>query len=182
MTITESTFTADDTHWMRHALALAQQAAAMHEVPVGAVIVRDGVVLGEGFNHPITGCDPTAHAEIAALRDACSREKNYRLPGATLYVTIEPCAMCAGAIVHARIARVVFGAVEPKAGAVISTQHFFEAPQLNHKVAFDGGCLAAECSQAISSFFQSRREQQKKLKHRLRGEPGDASASDGECC
>jgi len=175
-------FSEQDEHWMRRARALAQQAATMHEVPVGAVIVRDGVVLGEGFNHPISGCDPTAHAEIAALRDACSREKNYRLPGATLYVTIEPCAMCAGAIVHARIARVVFGAVEPKAGAVISTQRFFESPQLNHRVAFDGGCLAAECSQQISAFFQSRREQQKKLKHRLRGEPGDASVSDGECC
>lgn len=175
-------FSGQDIHWMHHALALAQQAVAMHEVPVGAVIVRDGVVLGEGFNHPISGCDPTAHAEIAALRAACSREKNYRLPDATLYVTIEPCAMCAGAIVHARIGRVVFGAVEPKAGAVISTQRFFEAPQLNHRVAFVGGCLATECSQQISAFFQSRREQQKKLKHRLRGEPGDASVSDGGCC
>jgi tRNA(adenine34) deaminase len=109
------------------------------------------------------------------LREACCREKNYRLPGATLYVTIEPCAMCAGAIVHARIARVVYGALEPKAGAVTSTQRFFDAPQLNHKVTFEGGCLAEECGAAISAFFQSRREQQKKLKHRLRGDPGDAS-------
>lgn len=175
MTITDDHFSSDDERWMRHALVLAQQAADVHEVPVGAVIVRDGVVLGEGFNHPISGCDPTAHAEIAALRDACSREKNYRLPGATLYVTIEPCAMCAGAIVHARIERVVFGALEPKAGAVASTQSFFESPQLNHKVIAEGGCLAQECSHAISTFFHSRREQQKKLKHRLRGEPGDAS-------
>lgn len=179
MTAPESTFSPDDIHWMRHALALAQQAADMQEVPVGAVIVRDGKILGQGFNHPISGCDPTAHAEIAALRDACSREKNYRLPGATLYVTIEPCAMCAGALVHARIDRVVFGATEPKAGAAISTQRFFEAPQLNHKVNVEGGCLEQDCSSAISAFFQSRREQQKKLKHRLRGEPGDASA-DGE--
>ena len=143
---------AADEHWMRRALQLANSAADIHEVPVGAVIVRDGVVLGEGFNHPISGCDPTAHAEIAALRAACSREKNYRLPGATLYVTIEPCAMCAGAIVHARIARVVFGAVEPKAGAVVSTQRFFEQPQLNHAVQFQGDCLAEECSQVISAF------------------------------
>lgn len=178
MTDVSIEFTEQDVHWMRHALALAQQAAAGHEVPVGAVIVRDGTVLGEGFNHPISSCDPTAHAEIAALRDACSREKNYRLPGATLYVTIEPCAMCAGAIVHARIARVVFGAVEPKAGAVISTQRFFELSQLNHRVAFAGGCLAVECSQQISGFFQTRRERQKKLKHRLRCELDSASASD----
>lgn len=176
MTHSQPEFSPADVRWMQHALALAQQAADIHEVPVGAVIVRDGVVLGEGFNHPITGCDPTAHAEVAALRTACSREKNYRLPGATLYVTIEPCAMCAGAIVHARIARVVFGALEPKAGAIVSTQRFFESPQLNHRVEFAGGCLADDCSQLISRFFQSRREQQKKLKHRLRGEPGDASA------
>lgn len=158
---------AADEHWMRRALQLARSAADIHEVPVGAVIVRDGVVLGEGFNQPISGCDPTAHAEIVALRAACSREKNYRLPGATLYVTIEPCAMCAGAIVHARIARVVFGAVEPKAGAVVSTQRFFEQPQLNHAVQFQGDCLAGECSQVISDFFKTRRDQQKALKARL---------------
>ena len=167
-------FSDQDVYWMRRALALAQQAADRHEVPVGAVIVRDGKLLGEGFNHPISGCDPSAHAEIAALRDACSREKNYRLPGATLYVTIEPCAMCAGAIVHARIERVVFGALEPKAGAVESTQHFFDLPQLNHRVQVEGGCLAQECSERISGFFQSRREQRKAIKQRLRG-PADAA-------
>lgn len=161
-----------DIRWMQRALELARQAAQEQEVPVGAVIVRDGVLLGEGFNHPISGCDPSAHAEIAAIRDACTREKNYRLPGATLYVTIEPCAMCAGAIVHARIARVVFGAVEPKAGAVISTQHFFEGPQLNHQVQFNGGCLAEDCSQLISTFFQNKRDLQKKLKRRLTGSDG----------
>lgn len=165
---------------MRHALALAQQAAERHEVPVGAVIVRDGQLLGQGFNHPISDCDPSAHAEIAALRDACSREKNYRLPGATLYVTIEPCAMCAGAIVHARIARVVFGALEPKAGAVVSTQRFFAMPHLNHQVDAVGGCLEQTCSETMTAFFQMRREQQKKLKHRLRGEPGDASEDASE--
>lgn len=177
MITAESAFSSEDIHWMNHALMLAQRAADVHEVPVGAVIVRDGKVLGEGFNHPISGCDPTAHAEIAALRDACSREKNYRLPGATLYVTIEPCAMCAGAIVHARVARVVFGAVEPKAGAGVSTQRFFDAPQLNHRVELEGGCLAGECSAVISAFFQSRREQQKKLKRRLTESDG---ASEGE--
>lgn len=168
-------FSPSDLHWMRHALTLAQQAASMQEVPVGAVVVRDGVVLGAGFNHPISGCDPTAHAEIAALRAACSREKNYRLPGATLYVTIEPCAMCAGAIVHARMGRVVFGALEPKAGAVVSTQRFFEQPQLNHAVSFEGGCLADECRQTISDFFKSRRDQQKALKARLQPGAGDGS-------
>lgn len=166
---------AADEHWMRHALQLARRAAELHEVPVGAVIVRDGVLLGEGFNHPISGCDPTAHAEIAALRAACSHEKNYRLPGATLYVTIEPCTMCAGAIVHARIARVVFGAVEPKAGAVVSTQRFFEQPQLNHLTRFEGGCLADECSQTMSDFFKTRRDQQKALKARLQAGAGDDS-------
>jgi len=170
MTDAVTNFSEQDVHWMRHALALAQQAADRHEVPVGAVIVRDGQLLGEGFNHPISGCDPSAHAEIAALRDACDRERNYRLPGATLYVTIEPCAMCAGAIVHARIERVVFGALEPKAGAVVSTQRFFESPQLNHQVIFEGGCLDQECSSMISAFFQSRREQKKALKSRLAGE------------
>lgn len=173
--MSETTFTPEDIHWMRHALAQAQRAADCHEVPVGAVIVRDGQLLGEGFNHPITLCDPSAHAEIAALRDACGREKNYRLPGATLYVTIEPCAMCAGALVHARIARVVFGALEPKAGAVVSTQRFFDMPHLNHRVMFEGGCLEQECSATMTAFFQARREQQKKLKHRLRVQPGDAS-------
>ena len=158
---------------MRRALQLAQQAADAEEVPVGSVVVRDGDLLGEGYNHPISGCDPTAHAEIAALRAACAHEKNYRLPGATLYVTIEPCAMCAGAIVHARVARVVFGALEPKAGAVVSTQQFFDGGQLNHQVAYDGGCLAEECSAVISQFFQRKRQQQKQLRRHLQG-AGDA--------
>ena len=173
MTDNASPFSATDEHWMRHALSLAQQASERHEVPVGAVIVRDGQMLGEGFNQPISGCDPTAHAEIVALRAACASEKNYRLPGATLYVTIEPCAMCAGALVHARIERVVFGAVEPKAGAAVSTQRFFEQSQLNHRVQVEGGCLADACSERISDFFKSRREQQKALKARLRPQDGD---------
>lgn len=158
------TQTFDDQHWMRHALTLAQQAADAGEVPVGAVVVRDGQLLGEGCNGPINRRDPTAHAEIIALRDACARVQNYRLLGATLYVTIEPCAMCAGAIVHARIDRVVFGATEPKAGAVVSTQQFFLLPHLNHRVEAEGGCLQQDCSCLISNFFQSRREQKKKRK------------------
>ena len=127
-------FTEDDHVWMQKALALAEQAEAAGEVPVGAVIVRDGKLIGEGFNQPITTCDPTSHAELVALRHACQQEKNYRLPGATLYVTLEPCTMCAGALVHARIQEVVFAAKEPKAGALVSTQEFFASTQLNYHV------------------------------------------------
>src|SRR6476660_9153616 len=122
---------ATEDDWMGEALALAREAGARGEVPVGAVIVREGAVIGRGGNAPIASTDPTAHAEIAALRDAGRTLGNYRLPGCDLYVTIEPCAMCAGAILHARIHKVFFGATEPKAGAVISTQKFFEVPQLN---------------------------------------------------
>lgn len=154
---TDIEFNENDIKWMRRALELAQQAASEQEVPVGAVIVRDGVVLGEGYNQPIVSCDPTSHAEIVALRQACSRERNYRIPGSTLYVTVEPCSMCAGAILHARIDRVVFGAAEPKAGAVISAQKFFDQPFVNYAVAYEGGCLAQECSELMSGFFEMRR-------------------------
>ena len=142
---------------MRRALELAQQAASEQEVPVGAVIVRDEMVLGEGYNRPIGNNDPTSHAEIVALRNACQQECNYRIPGATLYVTVEPCSMCAGAILHARVDRVVFGASEPKAGAVVSAQRFFDQPFINYTVAYEGGCLAQECSALMSSFFEQRR-------------------------
>jgi len=142
---------------MRRALELAQQAASEQEVPVGAVIVRDGILLGEGYNRPIGSNDPTGHAEIVALRKACQQERNYRIPGATLYVTVEPCSMCAGAILHARVDRVVFGASEPKAGAVVSAQRFFDQPFVNYAVAYEGGCLAQECSALMSSFFEQRR-------------------------
>ena len=142
---------------MRRALELAQQAASEQEVPVGAVIVRDEMVLGEGDNRPIGINDPTSHAEIVALRNACQQECNYRIPGATLYVTVEPCSMCAGAILHARVDRVVFGASEPKAGAVVSAQRFFDQPFINYTVAYEGGCLAQECSALMSSFFEQRR-------------------------
>ncbi len=159
-----TTETDTDQYWMRHALALASQAAAVDEVPVGAVVVANGEIVGEGFNQPITSHDPTAHAEILALRDAAARVHNYRLPGASLYVTIEPCAMCAGAIVHARIQRVVFAAAEPKAGAVCSHIKLFEQEQLNHRVTWQGGVLADEATQLIQDFFARRRAEKKRLK------------------
>lgn len=143
---------------MSLALELARQAAAFDEVPVGAVVVRDGEVIGRGFNRPIGGHDPTAHAEVAALRDAGARAGNYRLPGATLYVTLEPCVMCIGAIFHARIARVVFGARDPKTGAAGSVLDLFSEPRLNHHAVVEGGILAAECGALLSGFFAARRQ------------------------
>lgn len=142
---------------MRRAIALAQQAAAEGEVPVGAVVVRNGEVIGEGYNRPISSCDPTAHAEIVALRDAATRIGNYRLPDSTLYVTIEPCTMCAGALVHARVARVVYGTLEPKAGVAVSNLALFDGPHFNHRVCCEGGVLQAECAALMSDFFRSRR-------------------------
>lgn len=146
-----------DQHWMSLALEEARQAAVVGEVPVGAVVVRDGVVLGSGFNCPISAHDPTAHAEVVALRTAALSEQNYRLPGTTLYVTIEPCSMCVGAIIHARVARVVFGAPEPRAGAVISTQQLLDADHYNHRVSYEGGILADECATIMQTFFRERR-------------------------
>ncbi|WP_100639698.1 tRNA adenosine(34) deaminase TadA [Marinobacter salexigens] len=146
-----------DEYWMARALTLANQGASLGEVPVGAVVVRDGKELGTGFNEPITGCDPTAHAEICALRDAAARIGNYRLTGATLYVTLEPCTMCVGAIVHSRISRLVYGALEPKAGAVESARRTLDEPQFNWQVETVGGILQNECSQVISDFFSRRR-------------------------
>jgi tRNA(adenine34) deaminase len=149
--------TDDHLRWMRRALELARTAAELGEVPVGAVVVRDGVVLGEGFNQPIRAVDPTAHAEVQALRDAARRAGNYRLGGATLYVTMEPCTMCAGALVHARIATLVYGAVEPKAGAVESTARALANPRLNHRIEVLGGVLAEESAALLKSFFAGRR-------------------------
>lgn len=146
---------------MRRALALAEEGAQAGEVPVGAVLVRDGVLLGEAYNHPIKGLDPTAHAEIGALRAACRSVGNYRLPGSVLYVTLEPCAMCAGAIVHARVGRVVYAATEPKAGAIESTQRFFDMPQLNYRVIAEGGLRAEESSALLKAFFARRRAEKK---------------------
>ncbi|CAA0107657.1 tRNA-specific adenosine deaminase [Zhongshania aliphaticivorans] len=149
---------------MRRALALALDADARNEVPVGALIVRDGAVIGEGFNQPISESDPTAHAEIVALRRAAQELNNYRLPRATMYVTVEPCAMCAGAIIHARLARLVYAAAEPKAGAVCSHLQLFDQAQMNHKVAWQGGVLAEESSAVVQAFFARRREEKKRAK------------------
>lgn len=147
----------DHEMWMRRALALADRATDEGEVPVGAVVVRDGQLLGEGWNQVITARDPTAHAEIVALRDAARAVGNYRLPEATLYVTLEPCTMCAGALVHARINHLVFGASEPRAGVVCSTCHLLDEPWYNHKVMWQGGVLAEDSSRRLKTFFQARR-------------------------
>ena len=142
---------------MRAAIALAREAAARGEVPVGAIVVLDGIVVGEGFNQPIGSNDPTAHAEIVALRDAGRRLGNYRLTAAELFVTIEPCQMCVGAMIHARIARVVFGAPEPKAGAVQSAMRAHEHPSLNHRMTATGGVLEDECRALMQEFFSRLR-------------------------
>jgi len=139
------------------ALAEARKAAAVGEVPVGAVVVLDGRVVGAGFNRPISSHDPTAHAEIVAMREAAQALQNYRLTGATLYVTVEPCMMCVGAMVHARIGLVVFGATEPRAGALVSAQRAHELPWLNHRMAVEGGVREEECRALMQAFFQERR-------------------------
>jgi len=143
---------------MRRAITLAHRAAGEGEVPVGAVVVRDGEIIGEGWNRPIGEHDPSAHAEIQALRDAGRRMGNYRLPGTTLYVTLEPCVMCAGAIIHARIGRVVFGAHDPKGGAAGSVFDLLPSDsRFNHRVACTGGILKPECAQLLQAFFRARR-------------------------
>lgn len=146
-----------DELYMRRALALAQCAAAEGEVPIGAVAVLEGEVVGEGWNRPITLADPSGHAEILALRAAGQATGNYRLPGATLYVTLEPCAMCAGAMVHARIARLVYGAADPKTGAAGSVFDIVRAPALNHRVEVVAGVLADACGATLRDFFLARR-------------------------
>ena len=150
-----------DIRWMHRALELAGKAASIGEVPVGAVLVYEERVVGEGWNQPITRRDPSAHAEIMALRAAAQQLDNYRLPHTTLYVTLEPCTMCFGALVHARVERLVFGATEPKAGVICSQAHLAEAGFFNHKVACCGGVLAEECSQMLSAFFKQRRAKNK---------------------
>jgi tRNA(adenine34) deaminase len=156
-----------DAAMMRQALALAARAADQGEVPVGALVVRDGAVVGRGFNRPVSSCDPTAHAEIQAMREAARTVGNYRLVDCTLYVTLEPCAMCAGAMMHARIARVVFGAADPKTGACGSVVDLFAERRLNHHAEVTGGVLARECGGMLSAFFAARRQ-------------GGTSASDDE--
>ncbi len=147
----------NDEDYMRAALHQAREAGACDEVPVGAVVVLDGEIVGYGFNQPIGRHDPTAHAEIMALRDAAARLGNYRLPGCELYVTLEPCAMCAGAIMHARVARVVFGARDPKTGVAGSVIDLFAEERLNHHAEVSGGVLGEECGSLLSNFFASRR-------------------------
>lgn len=147
----------NDEEYMRAAIGQAREAGACDEVPVGAVVVLDGEIVGRGFNQPIGRRDPTAHAEIMALRDAAARIGNYRLPGCELYVTLEPCAMCSGAIMHARVSRVVFGARDPKTGVAGSVIDLFAEARLNHHATVSGGVLAEECGRLLSSFFAGRR-------------------------
>jgi tRNA(adenine34) deaminase len=148
----------DDLKWMQHALELARRAELEGEVPVGAVLVRDGEVVGEGWNRPISSSDPSAHAEIQALRDGGRRVGNYRLPDTTLYVTLEPCPMCAGALIHARIARVVFGAYDPKGGAAGSVFDLLPPDgRFNHSMECSGGLLQDECGTMLREFFVRRR-------------------------
>jgi len=146
-----------DLFWMQRALELAQKAQSLGEVPVGAVLVKDDQIIGEGYNAPIGQHDPTAHAEIMALRDAAQRLGNYRLLNTTLYVTIEPCVMCAGALVHARINEVIFGATEPRTGGAGSVFNVLQSDQLNHQVNVRGGVLADECALLLQQFFKQRR-------------------------
>ncbi|OYY21440.1 MAG: tRNA adenosine(34) deaminase TadA [Polynucleobacter sp. 24-46-87] len=146
-----------DRQFMQQALDQAKLAAVAGEVPVGAVLVRDGQVISTGFNRPISNSDPSAHAEMMALRVAASNESNYRLPGTTLYVTLEPCTMCAGAMLHARVDRVVFGAADPKTGAAGSVLNVFSEKQINHQTQVEGGIMSEECGQVLRNFFKERR-------------------------
>jgi len=146
-----------DEHWMLHALTLAETAASEGEVPVGAVLVQDNGIVAEGWNQPIGGHDPTAHAEVMALRAAGRALHNYRFTDSTLYVTLEPCLMCVGAIVHARVSRLVFGAHDPKSGAVESVCQAFELPGLNHRVRVSSGILSEACGDLLKAFFHVRR-------------------------
>lgn len=153
-----TTSTQADIDYMQQAIALAQQAAEQGEVPVGAIIVKDGAIIGKGSNTPINTHDPTAHAEIIAMRDAAQRIGNYRLVDCTLYVTLEPCAMCTGAMQHARIARVVYGASDAKTGACGSVVDLMAEAKLNHHAVVEGGVLAEECGSLLSTFFKVRRQ------------------------
>ena len=163
MLILNNNFSEQDHQFMCQALALAQQAAELGEVPVGAVIVVDGVVIGEGYNQPIATHDPTAHAEVVAIRQATQKLQNYRLENSTLYVTLEPCTMCVGALIHARISRVVFATTEPKSGSLVSARKQLETGYYNHVFKFEGGLLADEASKQLSDFFRGRREAKKKM-------------------
>jgi tRNA(adenine34) deaminase len=146
-----------DIVFMQRALELARAAEAEGEVPVGAVLVKDGEIVAEGFNQPISSCDPTAHAEIVALRGAAASVENYRIPGTTLYVTLEPCPMCAGAMVHARVERLVFAAADPRTGSAGSVFDLVRSEELNHRLEVDSGVLADESAALLRTFFRARR-------------------------
>jgi len=154
-----------DEKYMHRAIELAGQGEQLGEIPVGALIVCNGEIIGEGFNQPITSHDPTAHAEVVALRVAAKRIQNYRLVDSTLYVTLEPCTMCVGALIHARIARLVFGTTEPKAGAVVSQSQLLDANYFNHRMNMQGGILSETCQHQLSDFFRRRREELKQQKN-----------------
>lgn len=150
-------FDSRDEYWMKQAILLAESAKQAGEVPVGAVVVLNDAIIAEGYNRPISTRDPTAHAEIVALRTAAEKMGNYRLLNTTLYVTLEPCVMCAGAMVHARVKRLVYGAADPRAGAIVTMSSVVDLPFLNHRIEHAGGVLAGQCSELLSSFFRERR-------------------------
>ncbi len=172
----EDIATEEDIMWMRHALALADKAESIGEVPVGACVVLNGELIGEGFNTPITDNDPSAHAELRAVKEAAAAVQNYRLIDATLYVTLEPCSMCAGMLVHARVKRVVFGAKDAKTGAAGSVMNLLQHPALNHQLEVVSGVLADECANKLSDFFRKRRKEIKAAKKAKRLLEGDASS------
>ncbi len=171
----EDIATEEDIMWMRHALTLADKAESIGEVPVGACVVLNGELIGEGFNTPITDNDPSAHAELRAVKEAAAAVQNYRLINATLYVTLEPCSMCAGMLVHARVKRVVFGAKDAKTGAAGSVMNLLQHPALNHQLEVVSGVLADECANKLSDFFRKRRKEIKAAKKAKRLLEGDAS-------
>lgn len=172
----EDIATEEDIMWMRHALTLADKAESIGEVPVGACVVLNGELIGEGFNTPITDNDPSAHAELRAVKEAAAAVQNYRLINATLYVTLEPCSMCAGMLVHARVKRVVFGAKDAKTGAAGSVMNLLQHPALNHQLEVVSGVLADECANKLSDFFRKRRKEIKAAKKAKRLLEGDASS------
>ena len=171
----EQSATEEDVMWMRHALTLADKAESIGEVPVGACVVLNGELIGEGFNTPITDNDPSAHAELRAVKEAAAAVQNYRLIDATLYVTLEPCSMCAGMLVHARVKRVVFGAKDAKTGAAGSVMNLLQHPALNHQLEIVSGVLAEECANKLSDFFRKRRKEIKAAKKAKKLLEGDAS-------
>ena len=172
----EDIATEEDIMWMRHALTLADKAESIGEVPVGACVVLNGELIGEGFNTPITDNDPSAHAELRAVKEAAAAVQNYRLIDATLYVTLEPCSMCAGMLVHARVKRVVFGAKDAKTGAAGSVMNLLQHPALNHQLEVVSGVLADECANKLSDFFRKRRKEIKAARKAKRLLEGDASS------